>query len=448
SAILTGAALGPVFSSCSPTYAWVLATVLPSNVALGVFYLIIYCAGVAIALLGVALLGRRLLEKATWATDPKGWFQRAIAILFILVGLFIITGWDKKVQTWLVDKDVLNLLQIEQQLVPSNESSNSASSNSSSASKFNVDPYNAPELTGITGWINTDPITLADLKGKVVLIDFWTYSCINCQRTQPYLNAWYDRYHDDGFVIVGVHAPEFAFEKVKSNVQEAAERENIKYPIAMDNDFKTWRAYDNKYWPAKYLIDKNGQVRYTHFGEGAYEETEQNIQTLLGETGSTVSSQLGADTSQQRVGQSPETYLGYERGERFANAPQFAADKTVNYTLSNTLSTNQWSLGGPWQIGDTQSVAKGTSTLRYKFSAREVYLVMDGPTDTPLTLTVNGQKVTASSNGGEDVDANGNVSLDGPRMYKLVKLPEFRTGQTLDISVPAGVSVNAFTFGS
>lgn len=449
SAILTGAALGPVFSSCSPTYAWVLATVLPSNAALGVFYLVIYCAGVAVALLGVALLGRRLLEKASWATDPKGWFQRAIAILFILVGLFLITGWDKKVQTWLVDKDVFNLIQIEQKLVPTAESSSKASSGGTSSSNFNVEPYDAPELTGIADWINTDPLTLASLRGKVVLVDFWTYSCINCQRTQPYLNAWYDRYRDDGFVIVGVHAPEFAFEKVKSNVAEAAQRENIKYPIALDNDFNTWQAYDNKYWPAKYLIDKDGQVRYTHFGEGAYEETEQNIQALLGETGSTVSSRLETDVSSQaRSGQSPETYLGYERGQRFANASQFVADQTVNYTLSNTLEANQWSLGSSWQVGATETVSKGDGgTLRFKFSAREVYLVMDGPADTLLTLKVNGQKVTASTSG-EDVDASGNVTLDGPRMYKLVKLPEFRTGQILDISVPAGVSVNAFTFGS
>ncbi|MCA9324512.1 cytochrome c biogenesis protein DipZ [Candidatus Saccharibacteria bacterium] len=451
SAILTGAALGPVFSSCSPTYAWVLATVLPTNAALGVIYLAIYCLGLAIALLAVALLGRRLLENAKWATNPKGWFQRAIAVLFILVGLFIITGWDKKVQTWLVDKDVLNLLQLEEKLIPASNNSSTQSSSSASSDKqhYNVNPYDAPELTGIVDWINTDPLTLQELRGKVVLIDFWTYSCINCQRTQPYLNKWYDRYHDKGFVIIGVHAPEFAFEKVKANVANAVKEEGIKYPVAMDNNFATWRAYENQYWPAKYLIDKDGQVRYTHFGEGAYDETEGIIQDLLKETGQSVNNTITrVDGAQQHVGQTPETYLGYQRGERFANESEFKADVSVNYHLAQQLTPQNWSLGGQWKLSAWQSTATGDgSVMRINFAAQEVYLVMDGPHDRPVTLSLNGKKVTASSNGGADVDSQGRVMLDGPRLYKLVKLPTFQTGQILDITVPKGASVNAFTFG-
>lgn len=449
SAILTGAALGPVFSSCSPTYAWVLATVLPANAVLGVVYLAIYCLGLAIALLAVALLGRKLLERAKWATNPTGWFQRGIAILFILVGLFIITGWDKSVQTWLVDKDALNLIQLEEQLVPTSDESSNDALLPASDGVLNVKPYDAPELAGIVDWINTPPLTLGSLRGKVVLIDFWTYSCINCQRTQPYLNKWYDRYHDKDLVIIGVHAPEFAFEKVKANVANAVKDEGIKYPVAMDNNFKTWQAFKNQYWPAKYLIDKDGRVRYTHFGEGAYDTTEQAIQRLLRETGSSVSFKIdvpAADTQSQQ--QTAETYLGYQRGANFANTSEFVADRAVEYRVAGELQPNNWSLGGGWNIGAWQStVTDNTSVLRLKFSAKEVYLVMDGPKGAKVKVELNNSLVTPVRSGGTDVGASGNVTIDGPRLYKLVKLPEFRQDQVLDLTLPKGVSINAFTFG-
>ncbi len=263
SAILTGAALGPVFSSCSPTYAWAIATVLPASPALGMLYLSIYCVGVGAGLLGIALLGRRLLSRITWASKPNGWFQRTIAVLFVLVGLSLVTGMDKVIQTRLVELDPFGITRVEQRLVPT----------SSGSTPVEMDPgdltaYPAPELVGIAGWLNSEPVTLAQLRGKVVLIDFWTYSCINCQRTQPYVNAWYSTYEKDGLVVIGVHAPEFAFEKVPANVQQAVKAAGITYPVALDNDFKTWQAYDNRYWPAKYLIDRDGRVRYTPLRRG------------------------------------------------------------------------------------------------------------------------------------------------------------------------------------
>jgi cytochrome c biogenesis protein CcdA len=228
SAVLIGAALGPVFSSCSPTYGWVISTVLPKSAALGVVYLSIYCLGVATSLLAIALLGQKLLKRVKWATNPHGLFQRGIAIIFIIVGLFVFTGWDKKVQTWLVDKDFLNLIQLEKKLVPakqkvSNAQPTTISTKSDNANQkfFNVAPYNAPEILSSGEWFNSEPLSLDKLKGKVVLIDFWTYSCINCIRTLPYLQGWYDAYKDSGFVVIGVHAPEFAFEKVPKNVGNA-----------------------------------------------------------------------------------------------------------------------------------------------------------------------------------------------------------------------------------
>ncbi len=448
SAILIGGALGPVFSSCSPTYAWVLATVLPSNTLLGLFYLAIYCLGVATSLLAIALLGRKLLEKVKWASNPKGWFQRAIAILFIGVGIFIITGWDKKVQTWLVDKDYLNLIRLEQKLVPENDNSTKSNSNSTTnKQKFNVTAYDAPELKNIAAWINSDPRTIESLKGKVVLIDFWTYSCINCQRTQPYLNAWYDKYKDDGFVILGVHAPEFAFEKVTQNVKKAVSDAKIKYPVALDNDFATWQAYENQFWPAKYLIDKDGQVRYTHFGEGDYSETEKTIQALLKESGQTVTEKIEIEHSSSTAvrGQSPETYLGYERAESFANTEQFEADKPVKYTLASDLKEHEWSLGGQWQINsDSIQSLEPTAKLSFNFSAKEVYLVMSGPPGALVNVSVDG----LSSAGGSDVNSNGQVSLDGARLYKLVKADKFQSNKRLTLTFPPGVTLNAFTFGS
>ena len=449
--ILTGAALGPVFSACSPVYAVILATVLPVNLGLGLIYMTLYAMGLSLALLTIALGGRRLTKRLNWTAKPGGWFRRSLAILLIVVGLAVITGVDKKVQTWVLVHVPFNSTKLEEKLIPTNKAGSSTNTQGGKKTTFNVEnPYPAPELTGIQDWINSDPQTLAQLKGKVVLIDFWTYSCINCQRTQPYLNKWYDKYKDDGFVIIGAHAPEFAFEKVPANVRQAVNEANIKYPVALDNDFATWNAYKNQFWPAKYLIDKDGQVRYTHFGEGKYDETESAIQTLLKEGGHKITDNIDKNNSAVPVqnGQTPETYLSYERGERFANTNQFKMDQTVKYTLLDKLEEHGWSLGGDWNVGAKESVADSdTSVLRVKFTAKEVYLVMNGPSDKTITLKLNGQQVSSGTNGGSDVDTNGQVHLNGARLYRLIKLSRFTKDQVLDITVPRGTTINAFTFG-
>lgn len=450
--VLTGAALGPVFAACSPVYALILATVLPVNLALGLVYMAIYAAGLALALLAIALAGRKLTKRLGWTAAPNGWFRRSLAILLLLVGLAIITGVDKKIQTWILIHAPFNSTRLEEKLLPASKTPDTSKQQATQKATFNIaKPYPAPELRDIADWINSDPRTIASLKGKVVLIDFWTYSCINCQRTQPYLNKWYDKYRDDGFIIIGVHAPEFAFEKVPENVRKAVTQADIQYPVALDNNFATWNAYDNQYWPAKYLIDKDGLVRYTHFGEGDYDETEAAIQALLKETGQTITDRIDTSSgeSSMQSGQTPETYLGYERGERFANTDQFTADTSANYTLASQLKADEWSLGGNWQVEGKQSVARATgAVLRIKFSAKDVYLVMDGPTDASVTLMLNGQAVTAASSGGSDVDGNGQLHLNGARLYRLVKLPKFAKDVVLDITVPAGTTINAFTFGS
>lgn len=457
--IATGAALGPVFSSCSPVYALVLATVLPVNVGLGLVYIVAYATGLAVALLGIALAGRRLTSKLGWAANPNGWFRRIVAIILILVGIGVITGLNAKFQTWAAEHIPFVSTRLEQKLLPKAKSmvtSASAMKQTQSLTRFNIDPYEAPEIRGIQGWVNSDGETLAKLRGKVVLIDFWTYSCINCQRTQPYLNSWYSKYKDKGFEIIGVHAPEFAFEHEITNVRRAVAEEKIGYPVGLDNDLATWNAFNNQYWPAKYLIDKNGIVRYNHFGEGSYAETESAIQTLLSEAGKQVNVSITQDPRDSPVGaeQSPETYLGYERGQRFANASEFKADQVINYKNLTEVGSDQWSLAGKWKIESSSATAQeDNAKLKFTVNARDVYLVMSGPSDKAqagkaATLTLNGQKVTASSNGGSDVDADGNLYPSEARLYKLIKADQVLRDGKLEITLPKGVTVNAFTFGN
>lgn len=212
-----------------------------------------------------------------------------------------------------------------------------------------MDVAKAPELRGIAAWINSNPLTMEALGGKVVLVDFWTYSCINCIRTQPYLNAWYDKYEKDGLVIIGVHAPEFAFEKIENNVREASQKAGIKYPIALDNDFKTWNAYGNRYWPAKYLVDKSGNIVYKHFGEGNYGETEKKIQELLGAKKDIVPMVPESVIGQEKT---PETYFGSLRG-RYKNDESSEYKNGMQQFMSLPPDMNHsWSLNGIWYVND------------------------------------------------------------------------------------------------
>ncbi|WP_167141845.1 cytochrome c biogenesis protein DipZ [Canibacter zhoujuaniae] len=432
-AVGIGAALGPVFSSCSPTYAWVIATVLPARPAEAVFYLSMYCIGMAGLLLAIALAGRKLVEKLKWAANPKGWFQRGIGVLMIVVGLFVATGFDKQFQAWAADKVPSAITNLEHSLLDMQNSDEHEESKSSSASSSN---NQAPDFQEIESWINSDPLSKEKLKGKVVLVDFWTYSCINCVRTQPYLNEWYEKYHDKGFEIVGVHAPEFAFEKVRENVERAVQEAGIKYPVALDNEFKTWRAYQNQYWPAKYLIDQEGNIQYTHFGEGAYEETEKEIQKLLGTSGEVTAEK----NTKKRIGaQTPETYLGYARAQNYVGKLEMGE---ADYPGASSLNLDQWTFKGKWNTTaeSSEALADGAE-LALRFHAKEVFLVMSGTAGANVQVKVNGKPVT----GGDVKD--GTLTIDGDRMYKLVDLPEYSEDATLTLTFEKGVKTHAFTFG-
>jgi thiol-disulfide isomerase/thioredoxin len=316
----------------------------------------------------------------------------------------------------------------------------------------------APELAKISGYINTDPVTLADLKGKVVLVDFWTYSCINCIRTIPYLNAWHEKYADDGLVIVGVHTPEFEFEKDYNNVKAAVEKYEIEYPVAQDNDKGTWKEYENRYWPRKYLVDNEGYIRYDHIGEGSYAETEKVIQSLLSERAAYMGANVTFDqsTSSPENAQSvnfgridtPELYFGYQ----FARAPLgnpegFKPDQTVAYTIAEdaTIASNRIYLDGEWKNNADHMELQGESgRIVLSYSAKAINIVAGGSGE--LQISEDGSGLTGSSRG-QDVSEEGAVAVDGQKLYNLAMHEEYGRHQiVIDVS-GKGFEIYTFTFG-
>lgn len=313
-------------------------------------------------------------------------------------------------------------------------------------------PYK--EIVDPSGFVNTESITLGQLVGeKVILVDFLTYSCINCQRTFPYLNAWYEKYKDQGLEIVGIHTPEFAFEKDINNVREAMENFGIKYPIVLDNDYATWRAYGNRYWPRKYLIDIHGNVVYDHIGEGAYEETEEKIQELLADRAEVLGIEIPDKQGELAASgvpktsietRSPETYLGAFRNEYLANGtPGQSGDQT--FVVPETLFRNALYLGGNWNIESEYAESVDASSIVYKYYAKEVYIVADADTNTEMEVWQDGKLVGESK--GADVSSNGVVTVKESRLYKLIK--NATAGEhTLELKVHGkGARFYAFTFG-
>jgi cytochrome c biogenesis protein CcdA/thiol-disulfide isomerase/thioredoxin len=440
---VTGAALGPVFSSCSPVYAYILATVLPANFGQAIAYIIFYILGLTVVLLAIGYYGQGFVRKIKFASDPKGWFQRIIAILFIIVGLMIFTGYDKKFQTYVSTHTPFNFDKLSSQLLP-------ASKNKTNDNRlYNVaEPYQAPEFTGIKQWLNSDPQKMSELKGKVVYVDFWTYSCINCIRNNPYIEKWYQTYKDDGFTVIGVHAPEFSFEKLPANVAKAIKEQKITYPVALDNDFDTWNAYQNQSWPAGYLIDAEGNVRRIHEGEGKYAETEEAIRGLLTENGVNLSGMAKASDSVVPVTskQTPETYMGSKRASNFVGTPALGAAPQNTFSHPATIGKNNWSLGGTWDVDGEKITARGNSTLRFHIAAKEAYLVASSPNAAGVKVLLDGKPISQTGNAGDDI-RDSTFTVNESRLYKLVKYKQFSEG-TIELQVPNGVSFNAFTFGS
>lgn len=440
--ILVGASLGPVFSSCSPTYSLILATIFPVSFVQGSLYLLVYIIGLVLMLGLIAAFGYALTQRLRFLTNPNGVFRKSMGILFILLGLAIFTGIDKKIETGILDIGFFDVTKLEQQFIPSlGQTKNGVTSdNATLIPRMELDgrTVSAPEITSISDWLNTDgkAQTLSNLKGKVVIIDFWTYSCINCQRTLPYLKDWDKKYRDKGLVILGIHAPEFAFEHKIENVSQAVKDADISYPVGLDNDYATWKAYNNQYWPAKYFIDKKGNLRHYHFGEGQYEESERIIQYLLSEDGPVVQAPLTVEKpieSSQDL--TPETYLGYSRANSFAQRSELLKDASKQYIFPPMIEQNAWSLDGKWSIHDEQITSEESGAkLRLGFAAKEVYLVVESPHESTIQVFLNAVKQK-------------DISVLGAKLYTIVALPSYATDQLLELRVPAGVSLHAFTFG-
>jgi thiol-disulfide isomerase/thioredoxin len=312
-----------------------------------------------------------------------------------------------------------------------------------------------PSLAGATQWLNSPPLTPAGLRGKVVLVDFWTYTCINWLRTLPYVRAWDAKYRDHGLVVIGAHTPEFPFEKDIDNVRWAAKEMEVNYPIAVDSDYGVWRAFDNNYWPAVYVADVKGDIRYHHFGEGAYDETEKVIQRLLSESGRKTHNQLvrvtprglevAADFGTLR---SPESYLGYQKAEAFAS--DALQDAPHVYSVPGNLSLNQWALAGDWTVkGGAAVLNKPDGQIVYRFHARDVNLIMGVPPGAQavrFTVTVDGKPPGAAH--GTDIDEQGNGTAGRQRTYQLVREQQRITDRDFEIRfAEPGVEAFCFTFG-
>ena len=296
------------------------------------------------------------------------------------------------------------------------------------------------------------------LRGKVVLVDFWTYSCINCLRTLPYLKAWNEKYRDQGLIIIGVHSPEFAFEKDPGNVEKAIRDLGITYPVAMDNQFAIWNAYKNQYWPAHYLIDANGKIRHQHFGEGAYQETELMIQTLLKEAhhgvlatneGLVQVAGSGATAAAAEIERSPETYLGYARQQNLASPEMIRKDVAAQYSAPRALKTNQWAFSGKWQVSaESAAVQASGGMISFRFQGRDLHLVLGARDGKPVRFKVTLDGVAPAADHGADIDAQGNGVIREQRLYQLIRQTGKTAIHTFRIEfLDADAEAFAFTFG-
>jgi thiol-disulfide isomerase/thioredoxin len=324
------------------------------------------------------------------------------------------------------------------------------------------DPLSAegrlPGFDGATGWLNSSPLTTADLRGKVVLVDFWTYTCINWLRTLGYVRAWAEKYEDQGLVVVGVHTPEFPFEQDEDNVRHAAKDMSVEYPIALDSNYAVWHAFANRYWPAVYIADAEGRIRHHHFGEGAYEECERAIQQLLREAGR---DDIGDDLVSVAPGgfeaqadwphlESPETYLGYEQAQNFSSPAGAEFDEPRTYAAPESLRLNHWALSGDWTIESGAVVLdRADGRIAFRFHARDVHLVM-GPRSrdelVPFHVLLDGEPPGAAH--GLDVDEEGHGTLSQQRLHQLIRQPRSISDHTFEIAFLApGAEAYAFTFG-
>lgn len=432
---LTGISLGIVWAPCAgPILATIAALAATRAVTSQVVLLtLVYMGGTGIPLFLFASFGSSLLLKSRALSPFLGRIQQAFGVIMIVTAILIWTSYDRVLQARL-----LNLFPAYSGLIYKLEQGNQVQTELSRLSGqkpitvFEPKPYladlgKAPDFIGITNWLNSSPQDLASLKGKVILVDFWTYSCINCIRTLPFVTGWYEKYKGQDFVVIGVHTPEFEFEKKTENVQKALTMFKITYPVAQDNNFLTWNAFNNRYWPAKYLVDKDGHLRFKHFGEGSYSETEKAIQSLISESGKSVSrSFLDMPDQTPQTDLTPETYLGKAR--------------------SNKLSANH-KFSGRWNIENEYGESSIGSSLQLDFYADKVFLVITPKNSSDEVTVFLDDEVLDNAYAGNDV-LNGKIIFDIPRLYELIDLKGNPGSHKLRLDFGTeGTRVFAFTFG-
>jgi cytochrome c biogenesis protein CcdA/thiol-disulfide isomerase/thioredoxin len=478
--MLLGVATGLLWAPCAGPVLGLILTgaALQGASAHTTLLLLAYAAGASTSLALALLVGGRVLAALKRSLGAGEWIRRGLGVAVLAAVAAIGLGLDTGVLTRV---SLASTGSLEQRLLDtfhpaSNTTMGSASSavvagdaaiGRSGATTMTARPSTRvenlavegsfPSLAGAVAWLNSPPLTAAALGGKVVLVDFWTYSCINCLRAIPYVRAWAGKYAAQGLVVIGVHAPEFAFEKNIDNVRKAVSDLQIGYPVAIDNNYGIWRAFNNEYWPAHYFIDAKGRIRHHHFGEGDYDGSERIIQQLLAEAGTTsVATDLvsvhaaGAEAPADVIAaQSPETYLGYERAEHFVSPGGVVRNRPHVYA-TGTPKLNEWGLSGDWSIGEEQARLNGNDgRIVYRFHARDLHLVLGpGPAGQPVRfrITIDGKAPGGSH--GTDVDAEGEGAVTGQRLYQLIRQNGPITDHTFEIRfLDPGVQAYAFTFG-
>jgi thiol-disulfide isomerase/thioredoxin len=406
-----------------------------------------FAAGAACALSLVMLGGNRLIRFARPSLVGEEWIRRGVGIAVLIGVAAIALGLDTGVLTRI---SAARTSRFEQRLVDGVKPVRSAP-------KTNEGPM--PSLAGASAWLNSPPLAGADFRGRVLLVDFWTYSCINCLRSIPYVRAWFEKYRERGFAVLGVHTPEFVFERDTDNVRQAVHDLNITYPVAVDSRYAIWKSFANEYWPAHYLIDAQGIVRYHHFGEGEYDETEKVIQQLLKEKGA-ISPDAGFPLAVDAAGalappspsgvKSPETYLGYERQDNFSSPQPLRKDEPARYTAPLAPMLNQWALVGRWNVRaeDAQLLA-APGAIRFRFHARDLHLVLGSSSSRrPVRFRVRLDDAEPRDDRGVDINADGTGLVTGHRLYQLVRQKGPIVDRTFEIQfLDPGVEAFAFTFG-
>lgn len=437
SGVLIGGAIAFIWTPCAgPIMAAVLVQTIQQQADYqAALLLTAFSLGVAVPMLIITLFSKSIIGSVRALSGQTRIIRKVLACIIIITMLFT------KFNVW---QKLINLggpTLAENQFLPQSKLLNDLDQ-----------PYPAPEIGGIKKWFNSKPLVLRELskQGKLVLIDFWTYSCINCVRTLPYIKSWDAKYRDKGLVIIGVHAPEFEFEKNEDNVEKAIKDDGIKYPVAMDNDLVTWGNFKNNIWPAHYLINKDGMVVYIHFGEGEYDVTENNIRYLLGLGNMGTFEKPKAETrAPYSPMQSPETYLGYQRTTGFSSDESFAEDEVTSFTFPKKLEINEWALQGPWMMHIDRIVAqKKGSALRYHFRAKQVYLVMapaqPGSSQMARVL-LDGKPISQFA--GKDIK-DSRVKVDKSTLYQLVNFKDLASGILEVQAEELGLQFFVFTFGA